>query len=107
MDLILFGYVSRSGYVEKDGRQGILCKLCMKQGKVPRNVPCFTLSKDKIKKHVVSNMHWGAIVDEAELSTGGIPCAFKDTVTLKMKAAVRCCKCIYWLCKQEISHTIT
>ena len=35
-------------------------------------VPCFTLSKDKIKKHAVSNMHWGAIVDEAELSNGGI-----------------------------------
>ena len=24
-----------------------------------------------------------------------------------MKAAVGCCKCIYWLCKQEISHTTT
>ena len=24
-------------YVEKDGRQGILCKLCMKHGKGPRN----------------------------------------------------------------------
>ena len=52
-------------------------------------------------------MHCGAIVDEVELSTGGIPCIFKDTVTLEMKAVVGCCKCIYWLCKQEISHTTT
>ena len=52
-------------------------------------------------------MHRGPIVAEAELSTGGIPCAFKDTVTLEMKAAVGCCKCIYWLYKQDISHTTT
>ena len=90
------------------------CKLCKKHGRVPRNgkggwctKPCFTLRKDKIVRHAESRMHRDAAMVEAEHSAGGIRQAFQDAVTLEMKAVVGCCKCIYFLCKQEIAHTTT
>ena len=96
------------------GRLGMHCKLCKKHGKVARNgkgrwctEPCFTLRKDKIVRHAESRMHRDAAMVEAEHSAGGIRQAFQDAVTLEMKAAVGCCKCIYFLCKQEIAHTTT
>ena len=70
-------------------------------------MPCFTLRKDKIVRHVESRMHRDAVMVEAEHSAGGIRQVFQDAVTLEMKAAVGCCKCIYFLCKQEIAHTTT
>ena len=65
------------------------------------------LRKDKIVRHAESRMHRDAAMVEAEHSAGGIRQAFQDAVTLEMKAAVGCCKCIYFLCKQEIAHTTT
>lgn len=100
--------------VEIDGRLGMQCKLCKKHGKVPRNgrgswctEPCFTMRKDKIMRHAESHMHRSAAVVEAEHGAGGIRQAFQDAVTLEVKAAIGCCKCIYFLCKQEIAHTTT
>ena len=58
----------------------------------------------KIVKHANSAMHRGAVVAEAEVSSA---CAFQNAVTMEMKAAIGCCKCIYWLCKNEISHITT
>lgn len=52
-------------------------------------------------------MHRSAPVVDAEHSTGGIRQAFQDAVTLEAKAAIGCCKCTYFLCKQEIAHTTT
>ena len=52
-------------------------------------------------------MHKGAVVAAAEVSCGGIPRKFKAAETAEMQAAIGCCKCIYWLCKHEISHTTT
>ena len=79
-------------------------------GRDPRNgerMDFYTLFyiEKRQNQETCCNMHWGAIIDEAELSNGGILCAFTDTVTLQIKPAVRCCKCIYWWYKQEISHT--
>jgi len=102
--------------VTVDGKVCMRCKLCTKYGKSPRNGsgswttnPCYSLRKDKIIKHANSAMHRGAVVAEAEASShsGGLPRAFQDAVTMEMKAAIGCCKCIYWLCKNEISHTTT
>ena len=97
-----------------NGRQSMQCKLCRKHGKVPRNgkgswctEPCFTMRRDKIVKHGESRMHHSAVKVEAEHGTGGIRQAFQDAVSLEMKAAIGCCKCIYFLCKQEIAHTTT
>ena len=36
-----------------------------------------------------------------------IPGALRDTHSADLKAAIGCCKCVYWLCKQEIAHTPT
>ena len=97
-----------------DGKTGMRCKLCAKHGKSPRNGkgswttnPCFSLRRDKILKHESSAMHKAALVAAAEASCGDIPRKFKDAETVEMQAAVGCCKCIYWLCKHEISHTTT
>ena len=97
--------------IKKDGRVGMLCK---KHCKIPRNgkggwstEPCFTTRRDKLVRHAVSRMHRGALVVEAEHSSDGIQHAFQDVVTLEMKAVIGCCKCIHFLCKQEISHTTT
>ena len=100
--------------VRMDGETGMRCKLCIKHGKSPRNGqgswtinPCFSLRRDKVVKHESSAMHKGAVIAETEASCGGIPLKFKDAETAEMQAAIGCCKCIYWLCKHEISHTTT
>lgn len=98
--------------VDQDDRIGVMCKICKEFDKVPRNgtgtwsrVPCFTLRKDKIKKHECSSAHKASIVAETERAGGGIAQSFSGVVTCQMKAAIGCCKCIYWLCKNEIPHT--
>lgn len=52
-------------------------------------------------------MHRAAIAARADAAGGGIEKALSDQVSLEMRAAVGCLKCIYWLCKNEISHTTT
>ena len=42
---------------------------------------------------------------KADTAAGGIEKSFSDQISLVMKAAIGCLKCIYWLCKNEISHT--
>ena len=88
------------------------CHLCTKHSIVPRSGstswtsdPCFSVRKDKVVKHAKSQMHKQAEV--MELQAGDIPRAFDEAYALEMKAAIGCCKCIYWLCKQEVSHTTT
>ena len=58
-------------------------------------------------RHAESHMHHCAALVEAEHSAGGIRQAFQDAVTLEVKVAIGCCKCIYFLCKQEIAHMTT
>ena len=98
----------------KNGKTGMRCHFCTKHSIVPRSGstswtadPCFCVRKDKVVKHAKSRMHRQAEVMEASLQAGGIPRAFDESCTLEMKAAIGCCKCIYWLCKQEVSHTTT
>ena len=43
----------------------------------------------------------------AEASCDGIPRKFEDAETAEIQAVIGCCKCMYWLCKHEISHTTT
>ena len=50
-------------------------------------------------------MHKAAIAAKADTAAGGIEKSFSDQISLEMKAAIGCLKCIYWLCKNEISHT--
>ena len=96
----------------KNGKAGMRCHLCTKHSIVPRSgstswtsYPCFSVRKDKVVKHAKSQMHKQAEV--MELQAGGIPRAFDEAYALEMKAAIGCCKCIYWLCKQEVSHITT
>ena len=100
--------------VRKDSIVGMRCKLCAKHGKVPRNgkgasstTLCYTLIKDKVRKHSSSRMHKAALTAEFDQSNGGITRAFEDARSLEMKVAIGCCKCIYWLCKHEIPHSTT
>ena len=58
-------------------------------------------------RHTESHMHHSAALVEAEHIAGGIRQAFKDAVTLEVMAAIGCCKCIYFLRKQETAHTTT
>ena len=97
-----------------DGKLGMICKLCRNHGIVPRSgskvwttEPCFHVRLDKIKKHASSKMHKRALEAELHKATGGIPQAFSEALNIETKAAIGCCKCLYWLCKQEISHTTT
>ncbi len=48
-------------------------------------------------------MHKAAVRLEAEQAGSGIVQAFSGAITCEMKAAIGCCKCIYWLCKNEMS----
>ena len=50
-------------------------------------------------------MHKAALAAKADAAGGGIENAFSDQISLEMKAAIGCLKCIYWLCKNEVSHT--
>ncbi len=50
-------------------------------------------------------MNKAAVRLEAEQAGSGIVQTFSGAITCKMKAAIGCCKCIYWLCKNEISQT--
>ena len=52
-------------------------------------------------------MHKAATALEAENRGGGIRQALKERMSCEMKAAIGCCKCIYWLCKNELPHTTT
>ena len=97
-----------------NGKIGMRCHLCTKHSVLSRSGstswtsdPCFCVRRDKVVKHAKSKMHKRAEVMEASSQAGGIPHAFDDAFTLEMKAAIGCCKCMYWLCKQEISHTTT
>ena len=68
---------------------------------------CFHVHLDKIKKHAKSKMHQHALLAGADQATGGISLTFSEAFSMVIKAAIGCCKCLYWLCKQEISHTTT
>lgn len=65
------------------------------------------MRRDKVVNHAHSKMHRAAAVAEVEQSSGRIRQAFHDVVTLEVKAAIGCCKCVYFLCKHEIAHTTT
>ena len=100
--------------VRQSEQVGFLCKLCSKYDKTPRNgkgswsrVPCCTLRKDKMKKHERSCMHKASTALEAESRGGGIRQALKERMSCEMKVAIGCCKCVYWLCKNELPHTTT
>ena len=41
-------------------------------------------------------MHKAAAVAELEQSSGGIRQSLHDAVTLEMKAAIGCCKCVFF-----------
>ena len=93
---------------------GMMCKLCQKHDKLARNgtgvwckIPCYTTRRDKIVRHSKSCIHGMAIEADVEHRAGGIQQAFQDVVSLEMKAVIGCCKCVLFLCKQEIAHTTT
>ena len=99
--------------VRVNNKVGLVCKICHRHAAVPRSgskvwtsKPCFHLRLDKIKQHAKSNMHKLSKLAEAD-TTVAISQAFSDTFSIEMKAAVGCLKCVYWLYKQEISHTTT
>ena len=52
-------------------------------------------------------MHRAAIAAKADTAASGLGKSFSDQISLEMKAAIGCLKCIYWLCKNETSHTTT
>ena len=61
------------------------CKLCAKHGKVPRNgkgawstTVCYTLRKDKVRKHSNSGMHKAALAAEFDQSNDGVTNYFVD-----------------------------
>ena len=94
-------------------RIGMICKLCQKHAVLPRSgskiwtgEPCMQLRLDKVKQHAKSKMHGIAIFAEAD-TTSRIHQALSDICSAEIKAAVGCCKCVYWLCKHEIEHTTT
>ena len=94
----------------EDGKTGLNCKVCSLYGKTPRNgmgswctTPCFALRRDRIARHEASSIHKAAIAAEADATAGGIEKSFSDQISLEMKAAIGCLKCIYWLCKNEIA----
>ena len=96
------------------GKVGMICKVCQKQSSVPRSKkkvwisePCFQLRVDKIKQHEKSPLHRQSLLVEANRSSSVLTRAFREGFSREAKAAIGCCTCLYWLCKQEISHTTT
>ena len=69
-------------------------------------MPCFALRRDKIAKHKKSSMHKAAIAAKADTAAGGIEKSFSDQISIEIKAVIGCLKCIYCLCKNEISHLL-
>ena len=64
------------------------------------------LRLDKVKQHAKSKMHRLALLAEAD-TTMPIGQALSDTYSTEIRAAIGCCKCVYWLCKQESALTTT
>ena len=61
------------------------------------------LRLDKVKQHA---KHRLVLLAEAD-TTMPIGQALSDTYSTEIRAAIGCCKCVYWLCKQEIPLTTT
>ena len=83
----------------------MICKLCQKHAilqrsgsKIWTNEPCIHLRLDKVKQHARSKIHRIALLAEVDTTTQ-IGQALRDTYSADLKAAIGCCKCVYWLCK--------
>ena len=80
------------------------------QSKVWNLEVCTTLRRDVLARHEASTMHKVALEQERACqivkARGGIREAMQGQVVLQRKAVVGAMKCLYWLCKQEIPHTI-
>ena len=94
------------------------CKLCCQfdtknhqnQSKVWNIEACTTIRKDVLARHETSMMHREALEQERVCQVvkarGGIREAIERQVVLQRNAVIGAMKCLYWLCKQEIPHTI-
>ena len=94
----------------------ILCKLCRKHGKYQHNhagtwtdkhLRC--IRKDILKHHGESVMHRDAQDRELTLvqsqRDGGTRMAFEKGISLQRVAVQGALKVVYWLCKEEVTHT--
>ena len=107
-------------WVEEVEGKGMLCKLCRKHNRCPQkavvgkttwvDVPCVTLTQNSLRRHSVSLSHLDAKKLEVHLYSskgdGGIEQAFAIVVSAERKAMKAAMKCLYWLAKQKIPHTI-
>ena len=95
---------------------GLFCSLCKKQSKLPRNgsatwvnVPCRSVRKDKIDKHINSSMHAAAVSAQmdrvASRVDGGIQQSMRDGVSLQTKVVRGCMELLYWQVKRDIPHS--
>ena len=71
---------------------------------------CTSFRYDKIKAHEQSSSHKDAEREWASLAvseaTGGIRTAFQEAISQEHRAVIGALKCMYFLTRNEISHTI-
>ena len=103
-------------YLSGDGK-GMYCRLykhfntCNEcnSAAVFNITPCISLRKDVLARHADSRMHTSAVRQEHERLAseqgGGIVQAFSEAASVEWKAALGAIKCLYWLAKNEITHT--
>ena len=95
----------------------MFCLLCQKYKHIVCSrrgawitTPCISYRCDKVVQHGASTVHKQAVMLESTASavanTGGLEAAFCTTLSLQKKALVGALKCMYWLAKSEIAHTI-
>ena len=102
-------------YVEGEGMY-MYCKFCcnfktknhQNQSKVWNKEACTTICKDVPAKHEGSIMHREALEHEHACHVvkvqGGIKEAMQRQGVLQSDAVIGAMKCLYWLCKQGLSH---
>ena len=70
------------------------------------HVPCTSITKQSLERHIQSGAHKSAVeLEAAARSTGGIEAALQQRVSLQRMAFLAGLRCMYWLAKQEVPHT--
>ena len=104
---------------DESGEPGMWCRLCRDTDCRPKRaplgkavwieVPCKTITRQRLNEHLESSCHKEAMCVESSRRLaerrGGIVEAFDEVVTEQKRAFIGQLKCMHFLAKQEIAHT--
>ena len=68
--------------------------------------PCVTLNREAVLRHSRSQSHLDAVTAETNLGMGFMESAYKEAISVEQKSMIGRFKWLYWLCKEEVAHTM-